>query len=153
MRPHKDDDDNNETYLEGVSLIQLTPEKASTETKIPLGTPIVGRAHRRSGSGSSQDLNGSGSLQDYTGSPSKTRANRPILARRGLVYAFAVAIVGSVWLGVNYVTTEKFEEQAIQALEEVAHSSHLWGKGTKPGSVKSISILGERNSGTTWLYE
>jgi len=37
--------------------------------------------------------------------------------------------------------------------KDVQHAAHSWGRGVKEGAVKSISVLGERNSGTTWVYD
>mmetsp|Transcript_10235 Transcript_10235/g.30228 ORF Transcript_10235/g.30228 Transcript_10235/m.30228 type:complete len:386 (-) Transcript_10235:89-1246(-) len=142
---------NQESNIEDVA--PLIPQTDGTTT-IPLGSPLNPHSttgHRRLGSNSSVDSLGT--------SPSKLKVNRPVLQKRGLVCC-VVVLVALVWVAVDFSTTEKIEK-AIPTIEEaaekdqddVAHSSHMWGRGTKPGSVKSISILGERNSGTTWLYE
>jgi len=133
-----------ETDSEAMAFIPQTPQHATTT--VPLGSPLNshGGTHRRPRSPGAQD---------FSGSPSKVKTNRSLFAGKVLAFALAVAAVAGVWMWVNFSTADIFSQRLDIDLMEVSHSSHLWGKWTKPGSVKSISILGERNSGTTWLYE
>lgn len=144
---------NDEAGIEDVApLIPQTPQHQNgfyegATKSIPLGSPLNPHSaggHRRSGSNSS--------LGNLGTSPSKLKATRSVFQKRWFACCAAV-VVALVWIAVDISTTEKIEETAEREHGDVAHSSHLWGKGTRPGSVKSITILGERNSGTTWLYE
>jgi len=153
---------NDRTNLEDVApLIEQSPHSQPSKNgtgdsggmkSVPLGTPISTRSGSSSGRNRRSGPNPS-DLDVLGASPSKHKV-RSLVRRRGLACCAAIA-VAVVWIAVDYASTRRIEAEVggSGSNDEVAHSSHLWGLRTEPGSVKSISILGERNSGTTWLYE
>lgn len=123
--------------------------------------------HRKGANGNG---NGNGKMKgrydpQLTPSPSKYR--RKSNSRRNfLLCAFTLMLMGALYLYLDYNASQRIIEMAGMRKQQgdkgdgkssvdkdVQHAAHSWGRGVKEGAVKSISVLGERNSGTTWVYD
>ena len=123
--------------------------------------------HRKGENGNG---NGNGKMKgrydpQLTPSPSKYR--RKSNSRRNfLLCAFTLMLMGVLYLYLDYNASQRIIEMAGMRKQQgdkgngkssvdkdVQHAAHSWGRGVKEGAVKSISVLGERNSGTTWVYD
>ena len=125
------------------------------------------RSPEPSSNGHRKGANGNGSRYDVSLTPSPSKYRRKSNSRRNfLLCAFTFMLMGVLYLYLDYNASQRIIEMAGMRKQQgdkgdgkssvdkdVQHAAHSWGRGVKEGAVKSISVLGERNSGTTWVYD
>lgn len=127
--------------------------------------------HVETGNGNGRINNGTngnmiGRYTPLTPSPSKYRRNGSTAKRNFCICAFTLVLLCVAYLYFDYTISQSIVDMiglrggtkggvgsSTSIDEDATHAAQSWGKGIKRGAVKSISVLGERNSGTTWVYD
>lgn len=131
--------------------------RKSVEKGIPMTVASTSNGNSAATNGNGHQHTGRYSAMNV--SPSKYRRNGSGSRIRFFLCAASFGLLAAVYLYFD----AKFYDRIIHSLPgsvgtpgdtgDIHPSAHRWGHGLRPGSVKSISVLGERNSGTTWVYE
>mmetsp|Transcript_7340 Transcript_7340/g.15346 ORF Transcript_7340/g.15346 Transcript_7340/m.15346 type:complete len:409 (-) Transcript_7340:105-1331(-) len=144
----------NHALLERVIMMSPSPNDHHHRLHVETGN---------NGNGHNEQKNGSHMVGRYaplTPSPSKYRRNGSTTKRNFFICAMSLTLICIGYLYMDYTISQSIVDmiglrgdRGGGITSDSTRKAHAWGKGVEPGSVKSISVLGERNSGTTWVYD